>query len=54
METVKRTFVVEVDKGNQARIGRSSILQPKVHFIEKNGGHKLRYRIAKAVLRKIC
>lgn len=32
METVKNTFVVETVKENQVRIGRSSILQPNVHF----------------------
>ena len=32
METVKNTFVVETGKENQVRIGRSSILQPNVHF----------------------
>lgn len=32
METVKSTFVVETDKGNQARIGKSSIMQPKAQF----------------------
>ena len=32
METVKSTFVVETDKGNQARIGKGSIMQPKVQF----------------------
>ena len=31
MKTVKNTFVVE-KKENQARIGKSSIMQPEVHF----------------------
>ena len=31
MDTVKNTFVVE-KKENQARIGKSSIMQPKVQF----------------------
>lgn len=32
METVKNTFVVETGKENQVRIGKSSIMQPKVQF----------------------
>jgi len=32
MDTVKNTFVVENSNGNQARIGKSSIMQPKVQF----------------------
>lgn len=32
MDTVKNTFVVENSNGNQARIGKSRIMQPKVQF----------------------
>lgn len=32
MDTVKNTFVVENSNGNQVRIGKSSIMQPKVQF----------------------
>ena len=34
METVN-TFVVETDKGNHARIGKSSVMQPPVYFNHK-------------------
>lgn len=34
MKTVKNTFVVE-KKENQARIGKSSIMQPPVYFNHK-------------------
>lgn len=32
MDKVKNTFVVENSNGNQVRIGKSSIMQPKVQF----------------------
>ena len=32
MNTVKNIFVIENGNGNQVRIGKSSIMQPKVHF----------------------
>lgn len=32
MDAVKNTFVVEKGNGNQARIGKGSIMQPKVQF----------------------
>lgn len=32
MKTVKNTFVIENSNGNRVRIGKSSIMQPEVHF----------------------